>query len=34
MAYRVRSAGCLTSIIASVVLTIVLNLVLRGCSGY
>ncbi len=34
MAMQVRSSGCLYSIIASVVLTIVLNLVLRGCSGY
>lgn len=33
MAMRVRSSGCLFSIIASVVLTVVLNLVLRGCSG-
>jgi len=34
MAMQVRSSGCLYSIIASVVLTIVLNLALRGCSGY
>jgi hypothetical protein len=34
MAMQVRSRGCLFSIIASVVLTIVLNLALRGCSGY
>ena len=34
MAMQVRSGGCMFSIIASIVLTIVLNLVLRGCSGY
>ena len=33
MAYRVRTVGCLTSIIASIVLTILLNVMLRGCSG-
>jgi hypothetical protein len=33
MAVRVRTVGCLTSIIVSVVLTIVLNLLLRACSG-
>jgi len=32
MAIRFRSSGCLFSIIASVLLTIVLNLMLRGCS--
>jgi hypothetical protein len=34
MAIRVRSSGCLFSIIASVVLTVLLNVMLRGCSGY
>lgn len=33
MAVRFRSAGCLWSIILSVVLTVVLNLALRGCAG-
>lgn len=33
MAVRFRSAGCLWSIIASIVLTVVLNLALRGCAG-
>jgi hypothetical protein len=33
MAMRVRSSGCLFSIIASVVLTILLNVMLRGCAG-
>jgi hypothetical protein len=32
MAIRLRTSGCLFSIIASVVLTILLNLMLRGCS--
>jgi hypothetical protein len=25
--------GCLTSIVLSIILTVVLNLLLRGCSG-
>jgi hypothetical protein len=33
MPVRVRSAGCLWSIVASVVLTIVLNVALRACAG-
>ena len=33
MAMQVRSSGCLFSIIASVVLTVLLNVMLRGCSG-
>lgn len=33
MAMKVRSSGCLFSIIASVVLTILLNVMLRGCAG-
>ena len=32
MPIRIRTSGCLFSIIASVVLTVVLNLLLRGCS--
>lgn len=28
---RVRTSGCLWSIVASVVLTVLLNLMLRGC---
>jgi hypothetical protein len=34
MAMNVRSSGCLFSIIASIVLTVLLNVMLRGCSGY
>jgi hypothetical protein len=30
---RFRSSGCMFSIIASIVLTILLNLVFRGCAG-
>ena len=33
MAMQVRSRGCMFSIIASIVLTILLNVMLRGCSG-
>lgn len=33
MPVRIRSTGCLVSIIASVVLTVVLNLLLWSCSG-
>lgn len=33
MAMQVRTTGCMFSIIASIVLTIILNLALRGCSG-
>jgi hypothetical protein len=32
MRMQVRSAGCLFSIIASIVLTILLNVMLRACS--
>jgi hypothetical protein len=32
MPVRVKFSGCLFSIIASVVLTVVLNLLLRSCS--
>jgi hypothetical protein len=31
MAMKVRTTGCMWSIILSVVLTLVLNLLLRGC---
>jgi hypothetical protein len=30
---RVRPSGCLLSIVASIVLTVGLNLLLRACSG-
>jgi hypothetical protein len=33
MAMQVRTRGCLFSIIASIVLTIVLNVMLRACSS-
>jgi hypothetical protein len=33
MAVQFRTSGCLMSIVASVVLTIVLNLALRACAG-
>lgn len=33
MAVRFRMTGCLASIVISVVLTIVLNLLLYACSG-
>lgn len=33
MAMQFRTSGCLYSIILSIVLTVVLNLALRGCSG-
>jgi hypothetical protein len=32
MAMQVRTSGCMFSIIASIILTIVLNVLLRGCS--
>jgi hypothetical protein len=32
MPVRFRTSGCLFSIIASILLTLVLNLLLRGCS--
>jgi hypothetical protein len=34
MPIKVRSSGCLFSIIASVVLTVLLNLLIRDCGGY
>ena len=33
MPVRFRTSGCLISIIVSVVLTVALNLMLRGCSA-
>ena len=33
MPVKVKTSGCLVSIILSVVLTLVLNLALRACSG-
>lgn len=33
MRIQFRWSGCLWSIIASVLLTIILNLMLRGCAG-
>ncbi len=33
MAFRVRSTGCMFSIVASIVLTILLNVLLRACSS-
>lgn len=33
MPMKVRTSGCLFSIVASVVLTVLLNVMLRGCAG-
>lgn len=33
MPVKIRTTGCLFSIVASIALTIVLNLALRACSG-
>jgi len=33
MPVRIRTSGCLVSIIASIVLTVVLNLMLRSCMS-
>lgn len=33
MPVRIRTSGCLVSIVASIVLTVVLNLALRACTG-
>lgn len=33
MPVKIRTTGCLFSIIASIALTVVLNLALRGCAG-
>jgi hypothetical protein len=33
MPVRIRTSGCLVSIVASIVLTVVLNLLLRGCAS-
>lgn len=32
MPVRIKTSGCLISIVASIVLTVVLNLMLRGCT--
>jgi hypothetical protein len=32
MPVRIRSAGCLVSLVLSIVLTVVLNLALRACQ--
>lgn len=32
MPMKIRTSGCLVSIVASVVLTVVLNLMLRSCG--
>ena len=33
MAIKVRTSGCLFSIVASVILTVLLNLLVRGCGA-
>jgi hypothetical protein len=33
MPVKIRTSGCLVSIVASIVLTIALNLLLRACSA-
>jgi hypothetical protein len=33
VAVQFKASGCLFSIVASIVLTIVLNLLMRSCSG-
>lgn len=33
MAMKIRSSGCIGSIVLSIVLTVVLNFALRACSG-
>jgi hypothetical protein len=33
MPVKIRTSGCLFSIVASIALTVVLNLLLRGCAG-
>jgi hypothetical protein len=33
MALRVKTSGCFWSLVISVVLTVLLNLLLRGCGG-
>lgn len=33
MPVKVRTSGCLVSIVASIVLTVVLNLLLRACTA-
>ena len=33
MAMKIRTSGCIGSIVLSIVLTLVLNLALRACAG-
>ena len=33
MPVKIRTSGCLISIVASIMLTVALNLMLRACSG-
>ena len=33
MPVKIRTSGCIGSIVLSIVLTVVLNLALRACSG-
>jgi hypothetical protein len=33
MPVRIRTSGCLVSIVVSIVLTVLLNLLLRGCTS-
>lgn len=33
MAVKIRTTGCVASIVLSIVLTVVLNLALRACAG-
>lgn len=33
MPVKIRTSGCLVSIVASIVLTVVANLLLRACTG-
>jgi hypothetical protein len=34
MPFQVRTSGCLFSLVASIVLTVLLNLMLRGCRAH
>ncbi len=33
MPVKIRTMGCMASIVLSIVLTVVLNVLLRGCGG-
>jgi hypothetical protein len=33
MPFQIRASGCLFSLVASIVLTVLLNLLLRGCGA-